>query len=134
MSRYSILAVMALAALAPTAASASSSTATITIRGFVPVICRANFDSAPSMGANGVEELGNIDEFCNSGGGYRVIVDYDPGVDPGSLVIDGRQVALDGSGTAVIDQSSGPAIASRSLGYIPGNQPINNLHIRVEPV
>ena len=133
MSRYTILAPMVLMALAPTAASASS-TATVTLRGFVPVICRANFQSAPSEGANGVEELGRIDEFCNSGGGYRVIVDYDPGTDLGTLVVDGRQVGLDGSGTAVIAQSSGPAVTSRSLGYIPGGQPISHLHIRLEPV
>ena len=124
---------LVLALLAPTAASASA-TATLTLRGFVPVICRANFQSAPSEGANGVEQLGSIDEFCNDGGGYRVVVDYDPGTDPGSLVVDGRQVVLDGSGTAVIAESSGPAINTRTLGYIPGEQPISNLHIRVEPV
>lgn len=131
MSRYTTLALMVLALLAPTAAAAAS-TATLTLHGFVPVICRANFESAPSEGANGIEELGNIDEFCNSGRGYRVIVDYDPGTDPGFLVVDGRQVALDGSGTVVIAQSSGPAITKSSLGYIPGEQPISNLHIRVE--
>jgi hypothetical protein len=123
---------MALALLVPTAASAES-TATLTLRGFVPVICRANFESSPSEGADGVEQLGSIDEFCNSGAGYTVIVDYDPGTSSGSLVVDGRQVALDGSGSVVIAQSTGPAIASRSLGYIPGDQPISNLHIRVVP-
>ncbi|HEX3919744.1 MAG TPA: hypothetical protein VHW60_20590 [Caulobacteraceae bacterium] len=133
MSRYTIFTLLALALLAPTAASAEA-TATLTLRGFVPVICRANFESAPSEGANGVEQLGSIDEFCNSGAGYQVIVDYDPGASSsGTLVVDGRQVVLDGSGSVVIDQSTGPAISSKSLGYIPGDQPISNLHIRVVP-
>ncbi|HZZ86865.1 MAG TPA: hypothetical protein VFE13_00895 [Caulobacteraceae bacterium] len=129
--RWLVPAGLALAMLAPAAVSASS-TATLTIRGYVPLICRANFESAPAAGPHGVEQLGRIHEFCNSATGYRVIADYDGGRDTGYLLVDGRRVDLDGGGSVVIAESRGPAATTRSLGYVPGGRPIGHLHIRVQ--
>ena len=130
MSRYVISALALVAALAPTSTFAASST--ITLRGYVPVICRATFDGAPAPLKGDVVHLGTAREFCNAGSGYRVVVSYDGGADPGSLVVDGRAIELDSSGQTVIAETHTPGIQSREIAYAPGDTPISNLNIRLE--
>lgn len=126
------LLVLALLSAAGPAMADPSWTSTIELRGYVPVICRATLHSAPSIRDDGVVELGSLDEFCNSGSGYRVVVDYAPGQDPGQLLVDGREVPLNSSGRTVIAQMSGPSISTRTLAYVPSDQPIAALSIHVE--
>jgi hypothetical protein len=133
MLRYTISALAVLALIAPAPAFASA-TSTVTISAFVPVICNATFQSAPSQGADGIEQLGSINEVCNDGQGYKVVVDYDAGVNTGFLVVDGQKIALDGSGVAQVSTSPVAAVTTQSLGYIPGSQQISNLHVRLEPL
>jgi len=122
----------ALAAVLPlTAARAAEQTTRIELRGYVPVICRADFESAPFTSPDNKMQLGAIHEFCNAGSGYRVIVEYQAGGDPGILLVDGRPIFLDGSGSAVIQQAFGPAIKTSFLAYIPGRNPIASLHISI---
>ena len=131
MFKRALLALAVLSAASPAMAQ-SSWTSTIELRGYVPVICRATLHSAPAFRDDGVVELGSLDEFCNAGSGYRVVVDYAPGEDPGQLLVDGREVPLDRSGRTVIAQVSGPSISSRNLAYVPSDRPIAALSIHVE--
>ena len=128
--RRILLATLA-AALPLTAAKAAEQTARIQLHGYVPVICRADFGSAPFAAPNSQVQLGVLHEFCNAGSGYQVVVEYQPTSDAGAILIAGRRVLLDGSGRAVIEQASGPAIKSSLLAYIPGRNPISNLHISI---
>jgi len=129
--RHALL--VAFAALLPlTAAQAADQTARIELHGYVPVICRADFYSAPVIAPNNRVQLGAIHEFCNAGSGYRVVVEYQPAADPGALLIDGHPVFLDGSGHAVLQQVSGPAIKTSFLAYLPGRTPITALHISIQ--
>jgi len=123
----------ALAALLPlTAAHAGEQTARIELHAYVPVICRADFQSAPLVAPNSQIQLGAIHEFCNAGSGYRVAVEYEPVANAGVLLIDGRPVLLNSSGHAVIQQASGPAIKTSFLAYLPGANPIATLHISIQ--
>jgi hypothetical protein len=126
-----ILLAALVAALPLTAARAGEQTARIELRGYVPVICRADFESAPFVGPDKKVQLGALHEFCNAGSGYRVVVEYQPGADPGILLVDGRPVFLGSSGSTVIQQAFGPAIKTSLLAYIPGRNPIANLHISI---
>jgi len=111
---------------------ASAATETIEVRGVVPVICRADFQSAYSPRGDGSMMLGAIDEFCNASSGYRVVVDYSGTDDPGALIVDGRWVPLDPSGHTVISMMDGPRMVSERLGYRPGSHPISALHVQIE--
>jgi hypothetical protein len=127
MTRFAIAAVLAVLAACP----ARAATETIEIHGVVPVICRADFQSSPSMVANGLMELGTIDEFCNAGSGYQIVVDYDGSSDAGSLIVDGQAIALNASGHTIITSMSGPRIVTQSLAYEPGSHPISAVHIQI---
>lgn len=111
-----------------TAASAQAATETIQIRGYVPVVCNADFRSSPSSQGD-LLSLGVINEFCNAGSGYQVEVDYTVTSDPGALIIDGHTVPLDGSGHAILAVMNGPRMISQTLAYAPGSSPISTIHI-----
>ncbi len=138
MSRYIVSTLALLAAIVPSASFAGSGDAQVnlTISGFVPVICRAQLDNAtvslPDDGS--AVQLGRLNEFCNSPGGYHVVVSYTGHGDLGALIVDGRQVHLDGSGRAVITESAGPAILSHELDYQPGKDAITSLNVTVETI
>ncbi|MFI4933459.1 MAG: hypothetical protein ACHP7N_02465 [Caulobacterales bacterium] len=133
------LAAAALASLmtlgAPSMASAVSPGGagySLAISGFVPVICRAQLDSAPIPSQAGVVPLGQMQELCNNANGYEVWVDYSPTLAGDTLVVDGQQIALTASGSTRIVASSGPNIATRSLALdIPANGVSGSVSIRV---
>jgi hypothetical protein len=131
--RYALLVALAAASQIGSmcGAHASEQTARIELHGYVPVICRADFEASSSLTGN-AWHLGAIHEFCNAGTGYQVVVEYEPTADPGSLLLDGRLIPLDASGHMVIQQVYGPAIQTSLLGYVPGNRPISNLHISLQ--
>jgi hypothetical protein len=99
------------------------------IRGVVPLVCNATYDGNIAVESDGTIDLGAVREFCNSGSGYRVVATYSGSADPGSLIVDGRAVALNASGQTTIAESAGPAILSRQLAYRPGSAPIGSLRI-----
>ena len=128
MSRIFIAAVLATLASWP----AEAATQTIELHGVVPVICRADFQSDPTIGGDGTMHLGTLNEFCNAGSGYEILVDYDGSADPGSLLIDGQAVALNASGHSVLVSMNGPRAITQSLSYIPGSRPITSVHILIQ--
>ncbi len=105
---------------------------TITLRGFVPVICHADFNPTPVSLTAAIVPLGSDSEFCNAGTGYTVTASYAAGVDPGSLIVDGRSVSLSASGQTVIASEAGPAIVQRTFSYVPGATPITVLRVSVQ--
>src|SRR5581483_10949924 len=77
MVRYLIGAAALLAVLAPSASiSSASQSSEITLRAWVPVICRASFEAAtgPDSDTDGPVALGQVREFCNSAHGYTLVV------------------------------------------------------------
>ncbi|HEY1750665.1 MAG TPA: hypothetical protein VGG29_05345 [Caulobacteraceae bacterium] len=104
---------------------------TITLKAVVPVICHADFNAAPAPLGQAIVPLGSDSEFCNAGAGYSVTASYAGGGDPGSLIVDGRTVALSPSGQTVIASEPGPAVAQRQISYVPGSTPISTLTVSV---
>lgn len=113
-------------------AASDSMHATITFRGYVPVICHADFDPTPVQLGAAVVQLGTDSEFCNAGSGYVVTASYVGGSDPGHLIIDGRTVDLSAAGQTVIASESGPDIVQRRISYVPGTTPITTLRVSVQ--
>ncbi len=97
------------------AAELSGASYTIEIRGVVPTICRATFESAVVSAGPGETSLGALNEFCNSPNGYQVYVESSPELDGASLVVDGRTVALDGNAPVLVAASDRPNILSRNV-------------------
>ena len=132
------LAVMG-ASIAPAGAYAPSVAAggaqfTLGIVGYVPVICRANVDATRIAPVAGRTSLGMLKEFCNSPTGYRVIADYSANLANARLIVDGQPVVLGTSGSAVISQSAGAAIADHTLALeLPQGGAAGNLSFRIEP-
>lgn len=92
-----------------------SSSYTIGIRGFVPVICRANLQATSAATSGGVQQLGALSEFCNNAGGYRVVADYSANLAGGNLLVDGKAIPLTDAGSVVVSQSDHADIASHQI-------------------
>ncbi|MGA0602862.1 hypothetical protein ACO2Q3_19290 [Caulobacter sp. KR2-114] len=138
MLKKKLIAVAAMATLFAGAASASApsvlpqqSSFTIGIQGFVPVICRASVNATQVASQTGQTPLGQLSEFCNSPNGYQVWVDYSPTLANSSIIIDGRTVQLDSSGSALIDSSTTAAITSKDLALNQADGAQGNISIRV---
>jgi hypothetical protein len=138
MIKQRILAIAALSTLLCGAASATESTAsageasyTIEVRGYVPVICRAQVSATLTPAQAGTVDLGQLNEFCNNPTGYEVWVDYPPSLSGASVTIDGQTVALSDSGSTRIDQSTTAGIASKSLALNLADNQSGSLSIRV---
>jgi hypothetical protein len=95
--------------------SPNPAVATFEVSGFVPVICRANLNSAIVPVTDGEAPLGTLNEFCNSPAGYEIFVESSSELDGAMLLVDGREVPLSGSRPALIVSSKGPAIAARDI-------------------
>jgi hypothetical protein len=101
---------------------------TMTINGYVPVICHAetNIAAIPTQSGptqsgptqSGEVSLGALKEYCNNPNGYEVYADYSPVLAKASLSVDGRKVVLDASGTTRIDKSNRAAIVTRTLSLV----------------
>lgn len=74
--------------------SLNSGTYQISIRGFVPVVCRVSIDNNVKMTGDSIVNLGQMNEFCNNGNGYRIFVDHASNASGAALIIDGRRVEL----------------------------------------
>lgn len=138
--RRSALVLAGLCAAVPAAAFApgvgvGSSQFTISVVGFVPVICRANVDATMVAPTAGTQQLGTLSEFCNNPNGYRVIADYSRSLDGAKLLVDGQKVVLRGTGSSVISQSDQAAIASHSLALdLPKGISAGSISFRIEPL
>lgn len=116
----SLFAALAVAGLAGTAGAASTGLGvqgqmTVGITGFVPVICRAAVDVGSVSTTPGTKPLGVMKEFCNAPGGYRVVANYSPGLADAKIIVDGKPIALDASGSTVVSRSNRAGINERQL-------------------
>jgi hypothetical protein len=102
------------AAVAP-GVDVNSGQYSISISGFVPVVCRASVGANMVPSSNSTVNLGGLNEFCNSPNGYEVFADYAPGLSAATLLVDGQKVNLGQDGSTRISKSNTAAIASRSL-------------------
>lgn len=104
----------------------------------VPVMCTVKAGAAgvaTGPATPGSFELGAIREYCNAPHGYDLVVHYTPGSLKGMTLIAGdERVQLDGSGTALVGRSPGPAIKYRNLEAIPGPQGFDADHLDFETV
>ena len=100
---------------ATAAAPAETASYTIGITGFVPVVCHASLDSSVIPAQAGETPLGQLNEFCNSPGGYQLFVESSPELANSTLLVDGRAVPLSADGPTLIVTSDGPSIASRDV-------------------
>ena len=115
---------LAIAGLCATVVPASSfessvsvlgSNYTIGVSGFVPVLCRAKIEANLIAPTAGMVSLGTLNEFCNSPAGYRVIADYSPALTNAKLLVDGREIVLDQTGSVNVSQSDQAAIINRAV-------------------
>ena len=104
----------------------------LTIGGYVPLVCRADYTPAIDYRPDGTIDLGTIREFCNSGTGYQVVVEYSATEAPGTLILNGTEVTLEPSGSTVVAEVTGPADLARDIAYRPGTEPITSLRIRLQ--
>ena len=135
-----VVAVVALCASAlPAGAFAPSVQAggaqfTISLVGYVPVICRANVDASSVAPVAGTTSLGMLKEFCNSPRGYQVVADYSPELASAKLLVDGVEVPLSAAGSTVVSQSDSAKIAKHSLALeMPQDGQTGNISFRIEP-
>ncbi|MBF9151513.1 hypothetical protein [Novosphingobium jiangmenense] len=112
---------------------ASQGTASITITGQVPLVCRVSVDDSASamMSANGNRSV--LREFCNNGAGYRVVASYSKQLSAGQLVVDGQPIALDGSGEVVISDVSHAASTARTIAVSGSDKVAGSIRFRIEP-
>lgn len=94
---------------------AGSASYSIGITGYVPVICRAEFNSSVVPTNPGATSLGHLQQFCNSPNGYQIFVDSSPELANATLMVGGRKVTLSGSGSTLVTASQGPAITSDNV-------------------
>lgn len=121
--------------LAAPLASASmhhSSQSMISLRAFVPVVCRTTF-TADYGQVGDIYQLGTVNEFCNSARGYRVIVEVDGSPDDAGTIYFGGQAFPVTSDQIVVTDVNGPGRINRTLDYQPGDTEISQLRIRIEP-
>ncbi len=139
--RFAIVSAAALLALnTPAVASApgvdaASSRYSITLSGFVPVICRASVDATMVDAQEGLAPLGSLNEFCNSPTGYQVYADHSPELDGASLVVDGVAMPLSDAGSTLVSQSDHAAIESRSVSLdLPEGVSTGSISFRIQPI
>lgn len=109
-----------LGASAPAGANSEAS-AGYMLRVTVPVVCQLHLQPGLVATSGGGYGLGELQEYCNAPGGYRVNVSYTPGSMRGAVLSVGEErVTLDGSGTALVSTAPGPRIRARAITAVPG--------------
>lgn len=116
--------------------SLNAGTYQISIKGFVPIVCRVSVDNDVKMTGDTIVNLGQMNEFCNNGNGYRIFVDHASDASGAALIIDGRRVELSPQGSTAIYQSDGPARRSHqiSLDVTGHDGPVGGLWFRIQPI
>jgi hypothetical protein len=126
---------VAAVAAAPSPATAQIERLNFGIRGVVRTNCTIRVDQpSPSTNAN-VVELGRIEQVCNSGSGYRVIIAHAAGLSGAQIMIDGAVVPLGAGNETIILDSSGPdeRTSNARLTLASGSPSIGSLAFRIEP-
>ncbi len=87
----------------------------ISVSGFVPVVCRASVGASVVPSAGNTVNLGGLNEFCNSPNGYEVYADYAADLADAALLVDGQKINLSRQGSTRVSKSNTAAIANRTL-------------------
>lgn len=106
------------------------------LRLVVPVNCSVNQELTGLGASSGSSySLGTFREYCNAPRGYRLVLSYAPGSLRGATIIAGNeQVLLDGSGNAILSQTTGPTIRKRFFSIIPGDNGFDTNQIGLDIV
>jgi hypothetical protein len=101
----------------------------------VPVYCKLTHSAINfgiPVGADGIS-LGQLNEYCNSPGGYNLTINYTPGTLRGARITAGdEEIVLNGSGRDLLSKSTGPRIQERSISAIPGVDGFNTSRIELQ--
>ena len=129
--RRDIIACASAVFLGTIATSAVAESASVRIRLEVPTHCVVEHRPGGYGATQGKGVvLGQLREFCNAPGGYRLVMNYEPGTLRGATIRVGKeQILLDGSGQAVLSRSAGPRSVNRTVVAAPGNQGFDTDHI-----
>lgn len=124
-------AVLALA-IVPSAAPAASMGYNLHL--VVPVFCSVKLNGEGAGGFSGsAYSLGTFREYCNAAQGYQLVVRYAPGSLRGARISAGNDnVTLDGSGSTILSQATGPRVRQRSLFITPGEQGFDTDRLTVD--
>ena len=116
--------------------SVRSGTYQITIKGFVPTICRVSFDQKITPAGGVLVNLGKMNEFCNNANGYAVYADHTPNVSGAIMIIDGRSIVLSPHGSTLLIQSSGPGNRTHQVSLDLRNHPAPKgfISFRIQPL
>ncbi len=114
---------------------AGSGDVRIGISGFVPVICRTSVEGGEFTVRDGRVSLGSMREFCNNPRGYAIHADFSSNLAQGALVVDGRRVPLDETGSVEIVKSDRAAITSRPIDLeLPEGAQSGSISFRIQPL
>jgi hypothetical protein len=115
------------------ATSADAASGAFTIRATVPLHCKARLDRVPVLAStSGTVELGQLSEYCNAPRGYQLVVRYGAGTLEGTTIRVGEDtVVLNGSGLAMLSESRGPRIRSRTISVTPGDSGLQTDRLEV---
>lgn len=116
--------------------SVNSGSYQVGISGFVPTICRVSVPDSPVSNGNGLFNLGQMNEFCNDGHGYRIYIDHPASASGAAVIVDGRRVPLSAQGSTMIFESNGPGNRSHKLSLDASSNPdaIGGLWFRIKPI
>lgn len=108
----------------------------ISLRGFVPIICRVTVNEAIRPAGGVLVDLGQMTEFCNSANGYIVYVDHTPDVIGAIMIVDGRRIELNPHGSTAVYQSTGPGNRNHRISLDLTNHPMpkGGLWFRIQPL
>lgn len=93
----------------------SKASYSITLRGFVPVVCRVSVTASSTSAEAGVQDLGALKEFCNAPDGYDVLIAHTGAANGAKVIVDGEEIALSETGQTVISTSPTAGIRDRNL-------------------
>ena len=135
--RLAVGATVRVMAAAPVQASnhARSASLTINLRAYVPVLCRVQLNLAyASPDENGVAELGDATEFCNSPRGYKVYLEHPAGLEDAAVIVGGVRTPLSPDGATVLTDANGPNLRRLNLAMDVGEDPtkFTTIGVRIE--
>lgn len=114
---------------------ARSASLTINLRAYVPVLCRVQLNLAQaSPDENGMVDLGDATEFCNSPRGYKVYLQHPAGLEDAAVIVGGVRTPLSVDGDTVLTDSYGPNLRRLRLAMDLGEDPtkFTSVGVRIE--
>lgn len=131
----SLLALSAPAVGARPGLDAGTGDVQIGISGYVPVICRTTVEGGQFTVRDGQVSLGSMREFCNNPSGYAIHADFSSNLATGALVVGGKRIPLDASGSVQIVKSDQAGITTRPIDLeLPKDAQSGSISFRIQPL